>query len=318
MIFVAEVGSNWNSLADCLASIEKAKESKATVVKFQLFSPFDLMGPQHRDDFFKPGQTPYLDPAWLPALSQKCQDVGIELMCTAFSADGYKYVNEFVGIHKIASAEMTDTSILATVNAFKKPVFMSTAGSSLEDIGEALKLLPDCPVTVLYCVGDYPAKVVDFKHFEKLKEHFGNRYLYGYSDHSTDVINIPKMATYYGSTVIEKHVNFTASRQTNDAAHSINGDEFRLMVDSCQGQLDHDATSEMMNKSMRTFWKRKFVATKDINEGERLFIGHNYGIYRPMKSAEGAISTFRPLDVMGKLATKNIPSGSVITYSDVE
>lgn len=317
MIFVAEIGSNWNTLNDCLTSIEKAKESKATVVKFQLFTPQDLMGPQHQNDVFKPGQSPYLDPAWIPALANKAKEVGIEFMCTAFSPDGYRYVNEYVNIHKVASAEMTDTTILAIVNSFKKPVFISTAGSSLDEIAKAVDRLCDCPVTIMFCVGDYPARVVDFKHMEKLKDRFNNRYMYGYSDHSTDVLNIPKMAVYYGATVIEKHVSFIASRQTNDAAHSINGEEFKLMVASCLGELDHDKTSEVMNKSMRTHWKRKFVAIRDIGEGDRLMIGVNYGIYRPMQYAYNAVSTFWDRPLTGQIAIKPIKAGSVITYDDL-
>lgn len=312
MIYVAEVGSNWNTFQDCMDSIVKAKASKASAVKFQLFSPHSLFGPQTIADF-QYGICPYLSPGWLPDLAERAKLDGIEFLCTGFSVREYELINEHVKIHKIASAEITDTEILRTVNSFKKPVYLSTAGSDHVEIRNALLLLGDCPVTIMFCVGDYPARIVDFHHLEKLREHFGYGYQYGYSDHSTDVLNIPSLAVDHGASVIEKHVNFTNLRNTPDADHSITADEFALMVDSIEGSLDHDKTRHLTNKSMTTLWKRKYIATKDIAMGEKIRINVNVGIHRPMKKSDNAINTFRPWE-LPKVSSRAIPKGSIITY----
>lgn len=232
MRVIAEVGSNWKSLMDCALSIKEAKSCGADAVKFQLFSPKELYG---SDGSTKSGTTPYLDPEWIHRLFELCQFEGIEFMCTAFSPHGYKFIDNYVETHKIASAEITDKAILEMVNSFKKPVYLSTGGASIDQVASALFILKDCPVTIFYCVTEYPAKIVDFRHLETLRETFGSQYKYGYSDHSIDVLNIPKMAYHHDCSVIEKHVNFTPYADTNDAPHALNAKELALMVKAVKG-----------------------------------------------------------------------------------
>lgn len=232
MKIIAEVGSNWKSLDDCLMSIKKAKECGADVVKFQYFNKFEMTGGSKVYDV----STPHLPTNWIPKLAEYAHTCGIEFMCTAFSAEGYELVNNFVQTHKIASAEITDLNILDKVNSFKRPVYLSTGGATIEQIDQALSHLKDCPVTIMCCVTAYPARVVDFRHLQNLKEEFGTEYLYGYSDHSTDVLNIPKLAQNYGCSVIEKHVNFTSHTDTDDAPHSLSTEEFALMVRNIRGE----------------------------------------------------------------------------------
>lgn len=312
MIYIAEVGSNWRNLNDCLLSVKKAKESKATAVKFQLFTPHSLFGPQTISDY-QYGVTPYLDPEWLPEIHRACLNHGIELMCTGFSPREYEIINPFVTLHKIASAELTDVGILKKVNSFKKPVILSTGGSHYDDIRNGCELLSDCSVTLLFCVADYPARLVDFCLLDEMRHELGNGFQYGYSDHSVDVLNIPKIAVDHGASVIEKHVNLCGVTGTPDAGHSISGEEFSLMVDSIEGKLDHSKVSEMTNRMMKKVWKRKFIAIKDISAGDKIVIDHNIGIYRPMKAYEGEINTFNPWS-LPKVAARSIRSGSVITY----
>ena len=317
MIVVAEVGSNWKSPDDCLLSIQRAKECKASAVKFQLFTPDALFGPFETKTTMA-GHSPYLDPRWLPMLADKCKKQEIEFMCTAFSHRDYEMVNEYVQIHKIASAELSDITILEKVNMFGKPVYLSTAGSDYEEINNALGYLRDCPVTIFYCVGDYPAKVVDFHHLDKLKEFFGNGYQYGYSDHSTDVLNIPKLASDHGVSVIEKHVNFTSWNTTQDAGHSISGEELSIMVEHLNSTLNHNKTADMTNQNMRNLWKRKLVVTSNIRCGDRFVLGQNVGIYRPMKKVNSAISPFALCEVEKSVACRDMIVGQVLTYNDID
>jgi len=233
---IAEIGSNWKTLEDCLLSVERAKESGADAVKFQLFTQYELNGSAY--DIEEIGHTPFLHPAWLKDLEEKCNSVGIGFMCTAFSSAGYHLVDPHVKIHKIASAEITDLGILKTVNSFKKPVLLSTGGADFGQIWTALRELGDCKVTLLYCVTAYPARIVDFGHLMKMKETFGTESSYGYSDHSVDVLNIPNLAQFYGCVWLEKHVNFTSYDDTNDAPHSLSSKEFALMCKNLKHGVD--------------------------------------------------------------------------------
>ena len=251
MKVIAEVGSNWKTLEDCIKSIKLAKSAGADVVKFQYYTNKDLYGVDGERECI---------PAMMQ-LNQVAKDNQIEFMCTAFSPFMYCTVNSFVTTHKIASSEITDENILKTVNGFKKPVILSTGGARTLQVANALSLLKDCPVTIMYCVVAYPARVIDFRVLEAYQEFFGRDYSYGYSDHSIDVLNIPKLAEKSGATVLEKHVNFTDHADTPDAPHSLNFHEFKLMVDHLKGATNFSETH------VDNPYQRKLITLADGSQG---------------------------------------------------
>lgn len=316
MKVIAEIGSNWRSLNDCHESIIKAKEAGAWAVKFQLFTPNSLYGPNEKFDLSQLGMTPYLHPHWIPHLAKHATDLDLEFMCTAFSPREYEIVNEHVNYHKIASAELTDISILKKVNSFKKPVFLSTGGSDIHDeIRNALLYLRDCDVTIMYCVADYPAKIIDFKKLKQMQYEFGDGYDYGYSDHSLDLLNIPRLAKEAEATVLEKHVRLSNILDTPDASHSCTFDELKLMIDHLNGSsFDSD---KLANNDMRRLWKRRFVAITPIEDGERFRLGVNMGIYRAKVTAEDPVITFRHFDIEGKKSRVKVNKGDVICYHHI-
>lgn len=226
MKIIAEVGSNWKTLDDCFHSIRQAKRAGADVVKFQWFTNKCLYGVAGARR-----NTPGLN-----ALFECCFANDIEFMCTGFSPDMYGVIDNLVQCHKIASSEITAINILRKVNNLGKPVYLSTGGAEIQQIIKAINFLQDVPVTLFYCVTDYPARVVDFRMLDLMQEIFGNKVSYGYSDHSIDVLNIPKLAMDHGAQVLEKHVNFTTHTDTPDAPHSLNFEEFKLMCDHLKGE----------------------------------------------------------------------------------
>lgn len=318
MKIIAEIGSCWHTLDDILQSIPKAKLAGATAFKLQMFCMAELYGPHHSS--VPCGTSPVIVPFWLPEIKLECDKHEIEFMCTAFSPAGYEYVNKFVDTHKIASAELTDISILKTVNSFGKPVYLSTAGSDIYiDIKNALLHLTNCPVTIMFCVADYPARIVDFNQLNELKKTFGYGYSYGYSDHSIDVLNIPYLAKHYGCSVIEKHVNFTNHKDTDDAPHSLNATEFALMVRRLNGEeIAVSEIEKITNIDMRSRYKRKFIAIEEIKAGDKFILDKNVGIHRAKVISENPVITFRHWDIEGRTAMVDKKIGDVICYPDIE
>lgn len=252
MEIIAEIGSNWITHYDCIHSIAKAKEHGADAVKFQYFTHQDLYG--------VPGSRSCLPD--LEALNAEAEKHGIEFMCTAFSPGGYQLVDRYVKRHKIASSEITAIDILSTVGSFKKPVFVSTGGATTEEIDNAVRILEGCEITLLYCVTDYPARVIDFRNIERLRRRYqplGCKV--GYSDHSTDVLNVPTMALVCRATVIEKHVNFLSSQTTPDAPHSLSEEEFSMMVRILRSGLSE------MDTFRPNPWKRRLVTLESGKTG---------------------------------------------------
>ena len=256
---VAECGSNWLTFQDCLDSIKSAKECGADAVKFQMYTHKELYG----YDGEMAGELPR---AWITQLAKACEHYGIEFMCTAFSPDGYRYIDPYVKRHKIASAENTDKDILETVNGLGKPVIVSTGGTHPE-YSEYFKTLVEqlngVDTTLLFCVGAYPAKNVNFANLVDLAKAFRSVKV-GYSCHTNEWIT-PFYAHFclQSSTgkylaVVEKH--FMVRRMyTPDSEHSILPDEFKKMVHTLKtGSLSAD-NGNPQEEDMVKYHKRRFI-----------------------------------------------------------
>lgn len=306
---IAEVGSNWASISDCMTSISQAKLCGADAVKFQAFTHEALYGELPPLGYFMKGTLPL---EWLPKLKEKCDAVGIEFMCSAFSPELLDAVNKYVNIHKLASAEMNHKRMLEKLRGYSKPVIMSTGAATPSDIGVSKDWLGSTPLVLLYCVAAYPARSVDLTLIPFLKNSFQT--LVGYSDHTVDSVTIPLVATKYGACVIEKHVNFVGHNGP-DAPHSLSTDEFMNMVSVLRG--GGEIRGSKQEQGMITRHKRRLIATMDIEVGATFIEGENFGIHRSLKDDTKALHPFAVDRVNGKLAKNKIMAGDGIGPNDV-
>jgi N-acetylneuraminate synthase len=332
---IAEVGSNWKTKEDCLNSIHLAKACGADAVKFQLFDEKALYGfdvdavrlKEYQQTVggyqfntvdshdLKPMREASMPVEWLPALKSKADAVGIEFMCTAFSPELYDVVDPFVNIHKVASAELSHIRILEKLRALGKPVILSTGASGQADITMALAALgKETPTVLMYCVAAYPAREVNLDNINLLKSTFNT--LTGYSDHTTDVFEIPQRAIKSGACVIEKHVNFVEA-DGPDAPHSLSTDEFRRMVSVVRGGIQASIGSIREEKGMVLRHNRRIIATRDLSVGDTLTEGTNFGIYRSLKDDTNAAHPFMINQMNGKAVKRAIKAGDGIAPGDV-
>lgn len=317
MKIIAEVGSNWATLEDCKKSIQLAKACGADAVKFQLFDDIALYGQPRTDRIFAE-YNPLIDKPqgvlpieWLPILKEKADAFGIEFMCSAFSPELIEVVDPFVKTHKVASAELTHVRMLEKLRAIRKPVILSTGASGDADIRMAIETLADTPVTLMYCVAEYPARIVSPGRIQGMHDTFGVDV--GFSDHTTDVLCIPIMAMDAGATVIEKHVNFVGA-QGPDADYALTTDEFRIMCDGLRGNTIR-APAE---KDMRLRHNRRLIAIRDIAVGETLKEGENFGIFRSLKDDTQALTPWVVNRVNGKMALAAVKAGDGIGPNSVQ
>lgn len=312
---IAEVGSNWRTLNDCIASIGQAKAVGADAVKFQLFTPDALYGPGHGN---KDGDYawPHLDPSWLPALKEKADACSIEFMCTAFSPELVEAVDPFVSVHKVASSDLSYPQLLAAVANTGKQTILSTGASGKGDIEYALTFFNQLQVVLLYCVASYPTKFVDLEVMKYLRDLGPLKSLVGFSDHTLG-ISMAVEACRQGAVVLEKHFTAFPDLDTPDRPHSLTPDEFKTMVDYIRGVRKPVIGPSPEERDMLLRHNRRLVATKDIFEGEHLEYGVNFGAYRSLVDDTKGLSPFAWTQVDGKTAVNALKRGEGIGPGDI-
>jgi sialic acid synthase SpsE len=307
---IAEIGSNWRTIDDAIASIQAAKDAGADAAKFQLFchkSLYGFAGDKKHDTAHD------LPIDWLPKLKQACEQVRIEFMCTAFSPEHARLVNPYVSAHKVASSDVNHVSLLKCLDQFGKPVIISTGAASETEVQMALLLAPSVPKALMYCVASYPAKSVDLTLIDKLR---GLCPDVGYSDHTTDSSYIPYAAVkFHGACIVEKH--FTAiDGASPDSGHSLNPSQFKAMVDKIRGNRTGylGPTSEETDMVLRH--KRRLIAIAAIKKGEVFKFDKNFGSYRSKKLDTAGLSPLMYDSVSGRFAARDIEVGDAIGAGD--
>ncbi len=306
---VAEVGSNWTSLQDCMDSISQAKLAGASAVKFQAFSNLDLYGVSDASEH--PSSLPL---TWLPKLKEKCDAVGIEFMCTAFSPRVAKIVDQYVRVHKVASSDVSHVKLLEELNKMNKPVILSIGASNHNDIEWALLLLSSVPVVLMYCVSAYPAREVDLELIKDIGERY--HHLVGFSDHTIDVRVIPSQAVKWGAVVIEKHFKLRDFPNSGDSSFALSREEFKLMIDAIKGKrMPQCYTREESDMILKH--KRRLIVTRDMAAGEPFQYGVNFGAFRSKKLDDKGLSGFLLNRVEGQHAAQALLAGDSIGPSDI-
>ena len=329
MYVIAELSSNWGSLADCKEAVNLAKSVGADAIKFQYFDDKQLYG-------F--GTKKSLPLEWCSILHERTKNYKIDFMCSAFSPEGYNDIDPYVKVHKVASAEATHVRILQKLRRIGKPVILSTGATPMLEIGLAMNILqdfelpigtfnqfnlkefqqPDFPplkdVAILHCVGSYPARNPNLARIAELKKWFPNNKI-GFSDHTTDICVIPREAQRLGAEIYEKH--FTNERvKSADSGHSLTVSELKDMI---KGLNDPDYWPLQLNeKDFYVKHNRRLIATQNIEQSEKLVEGVNFGIFRSTIEDDKAFSPYFVTKVNGSKALKFIAQGEGIGPKEVK
>jgi N-acetylneuraminate synthase len=210
---IAEVGSNWRCLDDCLRSVRKAKEVGADIVKFQYYTHKKLYG-------YAGTMEGELPKEYVRHIAEMCELTGIEFMCSVFDPVDVPFIDPFVKRHKLASAEIGYKALIDAMAATGKEVLVSDGCMKPVDYEYLNKSLKD--FVIMVCCPEYPAK----RHI--LKDM--HSYPQGVSDHSLDIYQTPIIAKRAGAMYLEKHFTALPELDTPDRAHSLTPDEFSEMV----------------------------------------------------------------------------------------
>jgi N-acetylneuraminate synthase len=114
-------------------------------------------------------------------------------------------------ILKVASSDMNDWLLLEKIAKTKKPVVVSTGGSSLKDMDDIVTFFANrnIPLAINHCVSIYPAEdsELEINQIDFLKNRYPNNTI-GYSTHEcTDWTNSMMISYAKGARTWERHID---------------------------------------------------------------------------------------------------------------
>ena len=295
---IAELSGNHNrSRSLALDLVREAAKAGASAIKLQTYTPdcltirgaFTITEPsspwlgRELYDLYEEASTPW---EWHAELFDAAREAGIPCFSTPFSTKAVEFLETLDNpIYKIASFEINHVPLLQCVAQTGKPVIMSTGGSTVSEIDEAVNTLRKygCKqLTLLKCTSAYPAdpKEINLRTIPHMASLFGCDV--GLSDHTLG-IGVAVASIAFGVTCIEKH--FTMSRADGgvDSSFSMEPHEFASLVAETNRAFDalgrvYYGLEEAEAKV--SAGKRSIYAARDIAAGE-LFTGENIRVIRP-------------------------------------
>ena len=229
---IAEIGLNHNGVLDnALSLIDVAAAAGAQAVKFQKRTP-ELSTPERMRDVLR--ETPWGLISYLEYRSKvefgerEYRDIaahaaarGLDWFASPWDEPSVDFL-ESVGVpaHKVASASLTDISLLRRVAKTDKPVILSTGMSTIDQIDRAVATLGSDRLVILHATSTYPLppEEANLRTIETLKRRYGVPV--GYSGHESG-LQISVGAVALGAQVVERHVTLDRTMWGSDHAASL-------------------------------------------------------------------------------------------------
>ena len=242
---IAEIGHNHQgNLKVALDMIKIAAECGADAVKFQkrdnkslyarslynkIYDNEDSFGMtygEHRE---------FLEFDWdeYVALKECAEKNNVEFMCTAFDFKSVDFLEKLgINSYKLASGDVANIPLLEYIAKLKKPIFLSTGASSLEETRKAYEAIKKYhhQICLLHTVCSYPADYSDLnlRIIQTLMKEFPE-VIIGYSGHDNGIL-ASVIAYMLGARVIEKHFTINHSWKGTDHKFSLEPDGLRKQV----------------------------------------------------------------------------------------
>lgn len=239
---IAEIGINHNGdIETAKKLIDASVEAGAQAVKFQkrtvevVYSTDELLKP--RDSIFGKtngdlkrglefGKKEY------DIIDKYCKEKNILWTASCWDQDSLKFIMNYEPkFLKIASASLTDSSLLIEHKHSNIPIILSTGMSTIEQIEKAVNILERKNLILLHCTSSYPCKIeeLNLKTINTLIEKFS--LLVGYSGHEVGLATTVS-AVALGSCVIERHITLDRAMWGSDQSASVEPIGFKKLVNN--------------------------------------------------------------------------------------
>lgn len=225
MFFISEVSSNHSQSIDrALEFIDQSAAIGCDAVKFQLFKTEMLFS----KEVFESNPETIKRKQWelpidfLPVLSQRCKEKGIQFSCTPFYIDAVDELDEYVDFYKVASYELLWDDLIVACVKTGKPLILSTGMATMDEIRHAVEItnMNGCQnLTLLHCTSAYPTpyEEANLAAIETLRNEFGCKV--GWSDHTVNSGVINRAINRWGAEVVEFHMDLEGAGEEFESGH---------------------------------------------------------------------------------------------------
>ena len=325
---IAELSANHGGSIDVAKqSIKLAKESGASAVKIQSYTPDTMTIESNKSDFFittglwkgyslynlyKEAYTPF---EWHEELFIYARDLGITLFSSPFDETAVDLLQDLnAPAYKIASFELIDLPLIRRAAECGKPLLISTGMASVSEVREALDMAlkhGSGEVLLFHCISSYPAPLSDsnLNNIKFLRDEFGVEV--GLSDHT--LTNLASTISIgLGASAIEKHFKPTDRTIGPDASFSINPQQLNNLVSDCNdawstlGKIGfHRSISEESSRKYR----RSLYFMKDLKKGAIIEVGD----VRAIRPGNGVSPKFIDV-IIGKTLIADVERGDPVLF----
>ena len=229
----AEIGINHNGdLDNALKLIDVAADAGCDAVKFQKRTP-ELCVPPEQQSIERDtpwGRMTYLDYRYkvefgreeYQAISRHCLERKIAWFASPWDVPSVDFLEEFnPPAHKVASASLTDDSLLRRLRETSRTVILSTGMSTPEEIDHAVSLLDREKLILTHTTSSYPAppKELNLRMINTLEQLYTDVPI-GYSGHEIG-LQTSVAAVALGACFVERHITLDRAMWGSDQAASV-------------------------------------------------------------------------------------------------
>jgi N-acetylneuraminate synthase len=337
--FIADIAANHDGDLDrAIHLIELAASSGANAAKFQHFRAETIVSKigferdlktkiAHQSkwkrsvwDVYKSAEVPL---QWTSKLIDKCNEVGLDFFTAPYDLEAINYFSNLMPFYKVGSGDLNYLSALMEMVKYKKPIFLATGASTLNEVVRTTDYIMEneCEVVLMQCNTNYTGDSENL-HYINLRVLNQYREIYpelilGLSDHTEGDVSVLGSVAL-GARVIEKHFTDDVSRSGPDHAFSMTPTSWSQMVNRTR-QLeaslgDGRKKIEENEKESRTVQRRALRVKKDLEAGH-ILSSDDLVALRPMP--ENGIEPFLLPNILGRKLNKSKSRDSLLTYEDL-
>lgn len=254
------------------------------------------------------------------ALKALCESLGIDYLCTPFSAAAADILDEMgVLAFKTGSGELTNIPLITHIARKGRPMIVSTGMALVEEIQETVDVIKavGTPFVLTHCVSAYPCPYnrVNLHNIPRYRELF--QVPVGLSDHSIGIYtSLGSVAL--GACVVEKHYTLDKLQSGPDHAVSLEPYELGELVKGCRAVFEaRGAVREIFPEEEPIIaWAREsVVSVVDIPAGATIARDMVW-VKRP-SPGPGAIPAKELEKVIGRKANKAISRDRQILWDEI-